>query len=653
MRIRFFLITFFMVFAAPWVFAQSSDIIFMDGINNSYKLTGKWKFNPHDKSVYSSPDYNDIGWRKISIPGQWHVLGIRDVETVWYRRNVFIRDNLINRTISIRVPNIADAHELYFNGVIIGRAGTISPNGKIISKSCVPGVYSIPTEIINYDNNNLVAIRVSDDVGWGGFLTTNFYIGSSKILENMYQRHIMWNASISFLLIFLGAYYLTLYLRRIKDVVYLYYSFLTTIAGITLFGSTGLAYLIVDNFWFNHFVFHSGLNILVIFAFLFVYKYFDLKRDRIFKIFTTMFTILFFILLLTPLHLSILKFYCNYTLTVAIALDMVGMVWLIYLVFISGKMIKVGAKIVGIGCALCTLVIANDLLGYLNILHTRRLVAEGFVLFIVSISIDMALKYAKLYDELQAAQKEIIEKEKMDHELSLAAEVQRSLLPSVIPQPSMYSIEAYLEPAHMVGGDFYDVIKLDNDNYGILVGDVADKGMHAAMFMAVTRTLFQCQVYNSLSPARVTKAVHRHIMDAISSEDIFVTAFYGVLHCPTGRLTYVRAGHELPLLFRPGQPVDTISSVGRFLGMIDDLDLEEYTFMFQPGDRLVLYSDGVPESTNLSGDQFGNERFMECLFENGKFTATQIVNQIVKTTNTWTHGRDQFDDLTLLVIEAK
>ena len=174
MRIRTLLITFYMIFAASWVSAEPSDIIFMDGSRNSYKLVGKWKFNPKDKSIYSSPGYSDIGWGRISIPGQWHILGIRDVETVWYRRNVFIRDNSINRTLSIRVPNIADAHELYFNGVKIGGAGAISPSGKIIRKSCVPGVYSIPTEAINYNNNNLIAIRVSDDVGWGGFLTTNF-----------------------------------------------------------------------------------------------------------------------------------------------------------------------------------------------------------------------------------------------------------------------------------------------------------------------------------------------------------------------------------------------------------------------------------------------------------------------------------------------
>jgi len=118
-------------------------------------------------------------------------------------------------------------------------------------------------------------------------------------------------------------------------------------------------------------------------------------------------------------------------------------------------------------------------------------------------------------------------------------------------------------------------------------------------------------------------------------------------------LTYVRAGHEQPLLFRPGQPVTTIMSKGRFLGMFDDLDLKEYTFKFQSGDKLVLYSDGVPEANNLDGHQFGNTRFIECLEKNGDLSASMLIRQIVETTGSWMRGTAPFDDLTLLVVEAK
>jgi len=650
---KVFLQIILLVIVAPLAFAKPPEKVYMEDVEKVYQLVGEWRFNTNDRSIYATPEYNDSAWDHIDVPGQWHILGIKDVETAWYRRHVVINSEFEKTPIAIRVPNIADAHEFYFNGVKLGSAGAISPDGTIKKKSCVPGVYSIPTDIINYGTDNIIAIRVSDNVGWGGLLTTNFLIGASKGLKNQFRRHIMWYAAISFVLIFLGLYHLILFLIRLKDFIYFYFSILSTVAGLTLFGSTGLTYLVIDNFWVNHFVFHSGLNILGVFAFLFIYSYFDFKPDLIFKVFITIFTVLFSILLLTPLHLSILKIYGNYTLTVAIAMDMIAMAWIMYLVYKSLKMKKMGANIVGIGSALCILALANDLLGYLNILQTKRLVAEGFTLFIISISVDMALKYAKLYDALQAAQKELIAKKITDHEIMLAAKVQRSLLPKKIPQNSNFNIDAYLKPAHMVGGDFYDVIEIDEENFGILIGDVADKGIHAAMFMAVTRTLFHCEIYNSLSPAQVTKAVHRHIIKSVASEDVFVTAFYGVLHCPTGRLTYVRAGHEFPLLFRPGQPVNTITSVGRFLGMIEEFDLEEYTFNLQTGDKLVLYSDGVPEATDIRGNQFGSTRFKECLKNFGDLPASQLVSQIVKTTNSWAQGEEPFDDLTLLVVEAK
>jgi sigma-B regulation protein RsbU (phosphoserine phosphatase) len=317
------------------------------------------------------------------------------------------------------------------------------------------------------------------------------------------------------------------------------------------------------------------------------------------------------------------------------------------------KLKKLGAEAIGIGTSFLVLAVTNDILGYLNILHTKRLIAEGLILFTISMSVAMALKYAKLYDALQAAQKELVEKEKMEHEIKLAANVQRSLLPVNLPEDANFSVDAYLEPARMVGGDFYDVIRIDNEHLGLLVADVADKGIHAAMSMAVTRTLFFTESRRSRSPAQVANAVHKYIMDVMPTNDIFITAFYGVLHCPTGLLTYVRAGHEKPLLYRPGQPVNALESNGRFLGMIDQLDIEEYTFQLQPGDRLILYSDGLTDATNISGDMFGSLRFIECLGKNGSLPAAKLVRKIIDTTSAWSQGATQFDDLTLLVVEAK
>ena len=384
----------------------------MEKTGEIYQLSGNWKFRKYNNPEYALPDHDDSSWQSISVPGQWHILGIKDVETAWYRRSVYIAQAFNHTAISIQVPIIADAHELYFNGEKIGEAGLIEADGKIVKKSSRPGLYRIPKDIINYNGKNLIALRVCDDVGWGGFVTSSFFIGSSKILTQRFQRNLMWNASISLILVFLGVYYLILFLSRLKETVYFYYFLFSTVAGLTLFGSTSFTYIVVDNFWVNHFVFHSGINILPLFAFFFVYNFFEYEPDLIYKIFTKIYVVLFAVFLMTPLHLTILRFYGKITLTVSFVLDFAAIIVLMLMVFKSVKLKKLGARVIGIGGLLLVLTVLNDILGYLNILHTKRLMAEGLLLFTISMSVAMAMKYAKLYDALQAAQKQLVEKEK-------------------------------------------------------------------------------------------------------------------------------------------------------------------------------------------------------------------------------------------------
>lgn len=254
------------------------------------------------------------------------------------------------------------------------------------------------------------------------------------------------------------------------------------------------------------------------------------------------------------------------------------------------------------------------------------------------------------YADLKAAQAQIIEKERMEHEIKLAADVQDSLLPDSFPEYPGYDISAYLQPARSVGGDFYDVIEIDDENIGLLIADVADKGIHAAMFMAVTRTLFFTMGRQYLSPSAVALSVHKGMLEVAPKTDVFVTAFYGVLNRPSGRLIYVRAGHEKPLLYRPGKPVGTLRGQGRFLGMLEELQLQEYTFQLKPGDRLVLYSDGVPDATNPAGEQFGKKRFVNCIKTNGALAAADISKAIQNDVADFCNGAPQFDDLALLVL---
>ena len=226
-------------------------------------------------------------------------------------------------------------------------------------------------------------------------------------------------------------------------------------------------------------------------------------------------------------------------------------------------------------------------------------------------------------------------------------------LPPALPQFADLGFAAYLEPARHVGGDFYDVMALDDDHVAFLIGDVADKGVHAALFMAVARTLFLQEGKQSLSPAQVTQMVHAGIMDIAANDDIFVTAFYGVLHRPSLTLTYVRAAQERPFLFRPGDGVSALPGDGRFLGMLPELTLAEYTIQLRPGDRLVVFSDGVPDAHNPSLTPFGNERLAEVIAERGKTDAADLLDNIVRAVTDFCQDADAADDLTLLVLEVK
>lgn len=263
---------------------------------------------------------------------------------------------------------------------------------------------------------------------------------------------------------------------------------------------------------------------------------------------------------------------------------------------------------------------------------------------------NVALEQA--YEALKAALAELVEKERLERELELAAAVQRNLLPGDLPQFPDYHFAAYLQPARQVGGDFYDVIALDEDHVGLLIADVADKGFHAALFMAVSRTLFFQESRYSLSPAAVALAVHQGMLGVAKSADSFVTAFYGVLHRPSGRLTYARAGHDRPLLYRPGHDVEKLMGNGRFLGMLPKLSLDDTVVQLEPGSRLVMYSDGVTDAVNLHGERYGIDRLRRVVQDNGYLSAIELKNQIAADVAQFCQSAPAFDDLTLLVVEA-
>ncbi|MCS6909278.1 MAG: SpoIIE family protein phosphatase [Anaerolineales bacterium] len=260
----------------------------------------------------------------------------------------------------------------------------------------------------------------------------------------------------------------------------------------------------------------------------------------------------------------------------------------------------------------------------------------------------------RAYEELKAAQAELVQKEKLEHELEIAGEVQRSLLPATFPKVNGYSFFGRNVPARHVGGDLYDVIRVDDEHVGLLMADVSDKSVHAALIMAVTRTLFLSHARRSRSPAEVAVAVHEGLLEVSSNDDMFVTVFYGVLNTSTGHLRYVRAGQDEPLLYRAaGGPPESLTANGRFLGMLPELKLEERETRLYPGDLLVMYSDGVSDAMNSENAVYGVDRLRTLLEAYRAAPAKVVCSAIFNDVFEFRGNTPAFDDITVLVVRCE
>jgi len=256
------------------------------------------------------------------------------------------------------------------------------------------------------------------------------------------------------------------------------------------------------------------------------------------------------------------------------------------------------------------------------------------------------------YADLQAAQAKIIEQETLARELQLAREIQESMLPPTIPQLPGYDIGARMVAARMVGGDFYDIFPLDADTLAIAIGDVSGKGVPAALFMTLVCSQLRAEAARAASPEEVLRSVNRQL-GIRNATGMFVTVLYCVLHLPTRTLTFVRAGHDLPLVYdAAGVQVPITHRPGQPLGLFLAIHLDTQTIIIPPGGLLLLYTDGVTEAIDAQGTQFGQERLQAVLQEKRSPMAQMLCEQLIETLSSYQSGLPQADDITLVALRV-
>jgi len=233
------------------------------------------------------------------------------------------------------------------------------------------------------------------------------------------------------------------------------------------------------------------------------------------------------------------------------------------------------------------------------------------------------------------------------HELDQAAEIQRGLLPVGTPAFKGLQLAGCNTPCRTVGGDYYDYLVYPDEHVGLAIGDVAGKGMPAALLMSSLQAKVQAIAETSSAPAELVTRLNRSVASTCP-DNRFVTFFFSRLNLRSGELAYCNAGHNPPLLARSDGKVERLEGGGPVLGILPRLSFEERSCVMEAGDMLLLYSDGVTEAQSPSGEEFGEERLEEILRESRGDGVDALLAIVQAAVQSWTAGQPPSDDITLV-----
>ena len=273
-------------------------------------------------------------------------------------------------------------------------------------------------------------------------------------------------------------------------------------------------------------------------------------------------------------------------------------------------------------------------------------VSTQYVATLISIELIYCVLFSERSRSLAATQTE----------LRTATQIQEGMLPNVFPPyPERKEFELYasMDPAREVGGDFYDFFLVDDDHLCLVMADVSGKGVPAALFMMATKILLANNAKTGKSPAQILTDSNRAIC-ANDREEMFVTVWLGILEISTGRLVAANAGHEYPALRRADGPFELFKDKhGLVIGAMEPAKYKEYEIRLLPGDKLFVYTDGVPEATDAENAMFGTARMLAALNETADGTPEELLKSVRRAVDGFVRGAEQFDDLTMLCLEYK
>jgi len=261
------------------------------------------------------------------------------------------------------------------------------------------------------------------------------------------------------------------------------------------------------------------------------------------------------------------------------------------------------------------------------------------------LTIDRTLEHLEMLRDALASRDKLVA---IQHELDVASQMQRSILPTVYPKTDDFELHASMTPARDVGGDFYDFVPLANDRIGMTIADVSDKGVPAALFMMSSRTLLKGAAIGCHEPREVLAEVN-DLLEADNTTAMFVTVLYASYDPRSGELTYASGGHDPPIVLRHDGTVEVQPNTGGIaLGVVPGFEFHQNTVKLQAGDRVAMFTDGVTEAARADEEQFGMTRLTEALAALGPGDAEAMTTAVLDAVHEFVSDAPQSDDITFL-----
>jgi sigma-B regulation protein RsbU (phosphoserine phosphatase) len=292
--------------------------------------------------------------------------------------------------------------------------------------------------------------------------------------------------------------------------------------------------------------------------------------------------------------------------------------------------------------------VKNRMIGLISLFNKKKEIFnpdDQRLLSIIAMQSAQVIESARLYEEEKKLQL-------MEEDLKTARNIQRSLLPKENPSLPDIDIVGFTLPAKEVGGDYYDFINIDQNNLGIVIADVSGKGMPAALLMANLQATLRGQALTNHAPSECIAKSNSLLCRSVEKGK-FVTLFYGILNTKEKSFTYTNAGHCYPLIFNRKGQVRELEKGGLLLGMLDSYPYQEEKIILEPGELILLYTDGITEAFNKENEQFEEERLIKVVQESFHMSAKEISQKILDHVVAFQESVPQSDDLTLVVVKVR